>query len=451
MTNNPTPVFVFNFAQVQQRFSRVCHFLHLFPTTVQPTMLYQLLSFAAATLSPSISSNKMVEVLPTPDMEADEPSTLSTSPRQDTTPDDSKELPSTGLLTPISDASFSPCPPLTFSSSLPSSTTSFPFSSLPAPISPLLHLPPELLLHLTDHLPAPSLLSLRLTCRPLHQLLPPPRKPAETSPCALTACNRHLTSLSDAQDNRARCALCKSLYPLSLFRRAGILSPSLPFQNFATGQSQRIIEEDEVEREESGPGEEDEGIEVATGQGLSHLSDDSVPVTEPRICAWHINRFVFPPTAALAPDAVFDALVSAAGRETGRGLEEIMARTVEAGWASSVEKCCMHCGCIVVCVCSVGECGGCRCDCEGCGVREVRCWWKLARKGYGPKHEGSFGVARGKWLVARAEEAERFGWDGRKLRAEGMVDWGMVRVVKCWNAQKGEVVEGSRKRKAEGD
>ncbi|KAF4553266.1 Hypothetical protein D9617_7g029930 [Elsinoe fawcettii] len=377
-------------------------------------MLSQLFSLPFTTIS-TIMNNPMVEVLP----EMSESATLPPKAPQ-------KSEPESGYLTPIS------TPP----SSRRDSFFSSPIS--PKPTLQLLDLPTDLLLLLSDHLPSPSLLSLRLTCKPLHTLLPRPPKPSDAAICALQASARHLASSADASESRARCALCKSLYPLSLFKRAGILSPALPFRNF-TGYSVPGI-----------PESEENDTAIATGQSLSHISDTAAEVQEPRICAWHINRFVFPPTAALAPDAMFDALVSAAGRAEGRELEGVMVKVSEGGWASSVESCCMHCGCIVVCVCSVGGCGVCKCDCDGCGTREVRCWWKLARKGYGPRHEGSFGVARGKWLVARAEEAERFGWDGRTLRAEGMVDWGMVRVVKCATAGRQKVAEG-RKRKAEVD
>ncbi|TKX23025.1 hypothetical protein C1H76_4764 [Elsinoe australis] len=325
-----------------------------------------------------------------------------------------------------------------FDDDLSTSTT----SKLSVSTSRLLSLPTDILLVLADHLPAPSTISLRLTCQSLHRLIPAPVKPPETAICLLTAANRHRQSLEDSQDSRHRCALCKSLYPTELFHRATILSPSLAFTNFASPSSILSV-----------PEEADDETQIATGQSLSQMSDASLPVAPPRICAWHINRFVFPPSAALAPDALFDALVSAAGKadltsSTHHQLDLIKARVADAGWASSVEKTCMHCGCVVACVCSVGDCGMCGCDCDGCGVREVRCWWKLARRGYGAGHAASFEAARRKWLIARAEEMERFGWDGKRLRAEGLLDWGMVRIVKCRRAEGLRVVEGSRKRRA---
>ncbi|PNS19523.1 LisH domain-containing protein [Sphaceloma murrayae] len=300
-----------------------------------------------------------------------------------------------------------------------------------------LDLPIDILLFLSDLLPAPSAISLRLTCRAIHTHFPKPTKPPPTALCLLTASARHQQSHEDQLDGKVRCALCKNLYPTSLFHKAAILSSSLPFENFrplppsppSPAHSSQQVDHD---------------LAIATSQSLSHLSD-VVQDTPHRICAWHINRFILPPSAALIPSPALDALTShlAHPLSPASDLPFLAARVCAEGWASTVETACMHCGLILVCVCSVGGCGTCGCGCEGCGTREVRCWWRLAKGRYGAGSGASFEAARRKWLIARAEEVESFGWEGG--RGEGVVDWGMVRVGKCGNGKRDLGKEGKRK------
>lgn len=273
----------------------------------------------------------------------------------------------------------------------------------------LLSLPPEILLVLASHLPTPSRVSLRFTCRTFQYLIPRPRVTLEDNICLRTAVYRHLDERSDIAAGKRRCALCKALYSESQFRRARIIDPEYQFENFSAAQA---------------------GSERGKENELEEL-----PST--RICAWHINRFIFPPSAALYPDPTFDALVTAAaaGKECGQALA---AKVTAGGWASSVEQVCMHCGRLVVCTCTVVDCGICACDCDSCGVRKVRCWWKLARVGKGVSPEASFARARRAWLTARAEDMDCFGWDGMVVNAGGVLGWGLVRVAKCANSRRRE-------------
>ncbi|KAF2150520.1 hypothetical protein K461DRAFT_269961 [Myriangium duriaei CBS 260.36] len=300
----------------------------------------------------------------------------------------------------------------------------------------LLALPADVLLLLSDHLPPASGASLRLTCRALHQIIPIPEKPLRDDICARTAIYRHVDERRDIAEGKHRCALCKALYSDSQFRRSRIIDPEFSFTNFAATKA-------------LGPTRMSENSIARPEKEQQYGYTSQIPST--RICAWHINRFIFPPSAALSPDPTFDSLVTAAASSKSCSLT-LEAKIAEGGWASSIEPVCMHCGRLVICVCSVGNCDTCTCDCASCGVRRVRCWWKLARVGRGPTRDASFKLARHKWLIARAEEMDRFGWEGVVHTAGGMLDWGLVRVGKCAHFSRlvqSRSTQLDRKRKAE--
>lgn len=291
----------------------------------------------------------------------------------------------------------------------------------------LLNLPADILLLLSEFLIPASRSSLRLTCRALHNTIPVPSKPLHDDICARTAIYRHIDERQDAASGKHRCALCKALYSDAQYVRARVIDPLFHFTNFAVDQSPSMLKKvDQI------------NIPERDRKGVNASAQD-FPST--RICAWHINRFIFPPSEALQPNPAFDKLVTAAaayGTCPGAVEEEVGKN----GWASSIEPVCMHCGRLVVCVCSVGGCNTCTCACDSCGVRQVRCWWKLARVGYGPTRDANFKAARRRWLVSRANEMDRFGWEGIVLSAGEMIDWGLVRVGRCGQSGKHASTKG---------
>lgn len=83
---------------------------------------------------------------------------------------------------------------------------------------PLLQLPVDILaLHLPAHLPYDSLISLRLSSRDLFTSIPAPKKRACSE---LTSCEREaiLTAVEERTETRRCCVICRSWYPVNLFK-----------------------------------------------------------------------------------------------------------------------------------------------------------------------------------------------------------------------------------------
>ncbi len=219
-------------------------------------------------------------------------------------------------------------------------TRLLPPPSPPPPPSPLLSLPPELLLHIAHYLPPAATVALHLTNAYLHLLIRPRFERADLDDCAVLAIRSHFehddsdsdsdrqpllkspskinnTNTSKKHDRRRRCRLCKSLYPAKLF------SPHCAW-----------------------PGE--------------------LPA---RFCAWHASRLARVVAAAdcdrqngQVKDKAKDKVKDKSQGSKGGKLEN--------RWVSRMEAMCMHCG-------SVQAWGGCRCECESCGVREVRTYTRF--------------------------------------------------------------------------
>ncbi|GAM87198.1 hypothetical protein ANO11243_052200 [Dothideomycetidae sp. 11243] len=186
----------------------------------------------------------------------------------------------------------------------------------------LLNLPADILLLLSEFLIPASRSSLRLTCRALHNTIPVPSKPLHDDICARTAIYRHIDERQDAASGKHRCALCKALYSDAQYVRARVIDPLFHFTNFAVDQSPSMLKKvDQI------------NIPERDRKGVNASAQD-FPST--RICAWHINRFIFPPSEALQPNPAFDKLVTAAaayGTCPGAVEEEVGKN----GWASSIE------------------------------------------------------------------------------------------------------------------
>jgi hypothetical protein len=149
--------------------------------------------------------------------------------------------------------------------------------------SSLVTLPPELILDISGHLPMDAIVALQLTHRKLHEILPtPPRlKESSLSQCARLAIRTYL-SPPDQRPSHARCVLCKTVYPISMFESSS--SPACLSASF---------------------------VEAA-------LDTDVVELPQ-RMCSWHVSRLArIIPTA---PD----------GRNE---------------WTSRMEDMCIHCGAI---------------------------------------------------------------------------------------------------------
>ena len=274
----------------------------------------------------------------------------------------------------------------------------------------LLHLPPEILLSLARFLNSSSKASARLACRALYRSIPAPEPPDYEDLCARTALHRHSNEPRNATRGKHHCALCKALYRDSLFCNARVLDPGLDFSNFTVLDPFCLAKETQID--------------------WRSMGKDEIPTT--RICSWHTGRFIFPPTAGFHRNGEFEHLVKAVARNTsGWCPHGVVTEMANYGWSSSVEPVCMHCGRVVVCVCSVEGCDMCPCGCDSCGVRRVRCWWKLERDGRGSPatREANFQLAKRRWLVTRAEMD--MNETGTAFGRSDNLAWGAGRTVKC--------------------
>lgn len=257
---------------------------------------------------------------------------------------------------------------------------------------PLLNLPLDVLLHLTAvHLPASATVALKLTCRALYTSIRVPRhklgEDARDDECSKAAIRFHVeegaespsscrrrhrsqrrisgdaavahagsreegnvdadakstpTSLRNA---RMRCALCKALYPVSLFDRSGFVSLDVPGASTRLGRAGRNMHGDGeagAEIEEEDEEEEDE----FSRRGMLNVRN--------RVCKWHDGRF--------------QRTVKGSRRGDHAGREEGERMTPREGW--SLETACMHCG-------SVLAWARCRCNCQSCWRREVWCFTRV--------------------------------------------------------------------------
>lgn len=197
----------------------------------------------------------------------------------------------------------------------------------------ILELPTGILTILSAHLTTSSLISMKLTCRALYNTLPIPLdfKPSALDTCTRTAIRHYLEEQAQAP-SRYRCALCKTLYPRSLFEKARCLDPG-------DGLGAMPPSRDDIGR-------------------TTNFARDGAreKLRGPRICYWHVPRFVRDLRSV-----------------EYRSAYSIVSYLDEPGdWIYNVQKECMHCGKVV---------GGveCICECESCGVRELRCWWRIER------------------------------------------------------------------------
>lgn len=166
----------------------------------------------------------------------------------------------------------------------------------------LLHLPPELLLEICDHLPPDAVLSLKLTHSIFNTLLPALSrlKGKRISKCARYAIERYCIP-SDACRSRLRCILCKCTYPISSFNSSN--SPAcLPVSFLENSPKPEVVE-------------------------IPHS-----------FCALHVSRLA--------------RIVRTKSEE-------------RSGWISSIERMCMHGGCIQAW-------RNCECNCDSCGYKMVR-------------------------------------------------------------------------------
>ncbi|KAF1938305.1 hypothetical protein EJ02DRAFT_425848 [Clathrospora elynae] len=167
---------------------------------------------------------------------------------------------------------------------------------MPPTTKSLLNVPPELVLEVTDHLPLDGVLALKLTHSRLDEILALDARRWNTtlSDCARLAIRTYL-SPSTPKASHSRCILCKSVYPISLFKSSS--SPAcMPIMPTNDNQHADIVE------------------------------------LPSRVCSWHVGR-----------------LARVVRTEPG-GRNE---------WVSHTEEICMHCGDIQAwakCYCKCESC-----------------------------------------------------------------------------------------------
>jgi hypothetical protein len=147
----------------------------------------------------------------------------------------------------------------------------------------LVTLPPELILNISDHLPADAIVALQLTHVKFYETLPIPRrlKGTSLSKCAHLAIRTYLSPPS-RRLSHLRCIFCKAVYPVNMFRSSS--SPACVPLSF---------------------------VEVAPQTDVVELPQ--------RMCSWHVSR-----------------LARIIHTEPG-GRNE---------WTSHMEDICIHCGAI---------------------------------------------------------------------------------------------------------
>ena len=126
---------------------------------------------------------------------------------------------------------------------------------------------------------------------------------------------------------RMRCALCKALYPITLFDRAGFVSLDVNIGDEQTCSSTRA----ECATTST-------SISVDERPGVLNLRN--------RVCKWHDSRYQ---------------------RTLKHGIKDGNGKRIAEGW--KLEEACMHCG-------SVLSWDRCACDCQTCWKREV---WTCTR------------------------------------------------------------------------
>lgn len=221
---------------------------------------------------------------------------------------------------------------------------------------PLLVLPLDILHHLaTKHLPLAAQVALKLSCRSLYISMPMPVPGPVPSPgmiravgdtCEVPAIRYAFEESREAagikrgkgsekidinhgrgdQESRTRCALCKALYPVSLFDRAGFV----------------FLDVNDLEESLSESGQVGEERSVATARTESMLN------VRNRVCKWHDGRFQ---------------------RTLKRGKRGSNAWVkAKEGW--KLEEACMHCGAVLAWE-------KCDCNCQTCWKRDVWCFTRV--------------------------------------------------------------------------
>ncbi|KAF1344420.1 hypothetical protein BDV97DRAFT_372830 [Delphinella strobiligena] len=222
---------------------------------------------------------------------------------------------------------------------------------------PLLALPLDILHHLsTEHLPLAAQVALKLSCRSLYISLPMPVPGAlpssgvirvEGDTCQGPAVRYAFEESREAagikrgkdgetidinhgrgdQEGRTRCALCKALYPVSLFDRAGFV----------------FLDVDDLQEEslgESGQGREERSVGTARTESMLNVRN--------RVCKWHDGRF------------------QRTLKRRKRGSNAWV--KAKEGW--NLEEACMHCGAVLAWE-------KCDCNCQTCWKRDVWCFTRV--------------------------------------------------------------------------
>jgi len=302
----------------------------------------------------------------------------------------------------------------------------------------ILSLPPEIVHHLSSYLDPAGVVAFKLTCRTAFVSTPVNIKPTGLSLtiCARSAIRRHVEEALEAP-GRFRCALCKALYPKSLFEKAACLDAG----QTAIAQAQSNPADDVVglncslltcpektpdlkkagskrKRHEHSPSTSEQR---SSPRLPSHHNIQPGTGVSGRICNWHSEDFVI--------DCSFEPHRDILRSPTRSNKEQWSTMSIRWRWASAVEQVCMHCG-FVICATHLnspahdacmlhdsfffggaraGRVRRCRCeaDCDACGIRAVRTWYKVPASVL----EGDLVVERLRDYLDhhfRIEELERF-------------------------------------------
>lgn len=246
----------------------------------------------------------------------------------------------------------------------------------------ILCIPPELLLMVASYLAPDAHLALRLSHPHFYASLPALRKPPELSRCAKIAIRSYLElahpDSASGELPHIRCIMCKQIYPPDMFtsRNSPAVLASPPAASpGAVG--------------EHGPATSC----IATGDAGNRTGQQNTEIIHlpPRFCAWHVGRLT--------------RIVRLPPRDASTSREP-------AGWSSTLDQMCMHCGAVQGWNNKDKQSTGCECGCQSCGMRKVRTYTRYL------DHEKDKGWEVKGWRFWRDEKEAL--WVREVGRAEGM-------------------------------
>ncbi|KAF1987980.1 hypothetical protein K402DRAFT_38307 [Aulographum hederae CBS 113979] len=235
--------------------------------------------------------------------------------------------------------------------------------------SPLLQLPPELVLTIGDHLGPASWVALRLshphfyhtlntsTMRDL--LLLKGQKLRELDNCARLSILTNIFEFGKdkSEITEQRCALCKEVYPSSLFDSEA-----------PDPVTSRVLRERNASPAPRGRSLTPQASLRRTGQPwLKRIGSLELP---PHICGWHRGRFVRTLSVAQIPNSSNRDLVGKTLMDFMFAQQASHKRAKRPGWTRKKEQLCLHCG-------IVQSWGTCTCRCETCVAVEVQTYTRL--------------------------------------------------------------------------